>query len=448
MKRRVDNNQEKKSSSSTAQPLFSIWRLLYVIGFILITTYLLTTQLYLPLKLSFALLWAGLLVVSIIFGALMMMSRFWLVMLSLIITGLLLNDSNSYPLWGWGAFFWLMAGVFPFIITLSVYSKHICPPLNARLYGDNSFTVLGLLVQNAFRDWERWNWGVRPKPPSHIPRNLPESFNTIRVGSLPSHQVGAVSQRGRYAYAIGGGYSMLDKKHYLTSILDLRPQSRLSEVELSTRDGLKVKAKVAVSFQLRPSNRKRDEREPYSFDPEAVRSIVFADTVTGKEQSEPAQDRIIKRGVVYAMELFSLWSLDEILHVNDPERTQLEDIQRDLKKRLEDEFRPKGFAINSASITSLELPQKILENRLAQWENTWKAPMAGGGVGKGIGALSDSDAKLQAEVLQEVMNNIEVLRTNSDLPIEMRDDIANRLKQMLTEIATEGMIRTLIPSPK
>ena len=445
MKRRVDNNQEKRNNS-TAQPLFSTWRIFYVVGFLIITTFFLAQQLSVSLKLSFASLWAMLLLVSTIFGILMLMSRFWLVMLSLTIIGFLLKDANGYSLWTWGAFFWLMAGAFSFIITLSVYAKHICPPLNVRQFGDNSFTVLQLLFKNSFRDWERWNWGNWGKPPAHIPRNLPDSFNTIRVGSLASHQVAAVSHRGRYAYAIGGGYSMLDRKHYITNLLDLRPQSHGSDVELTTRDGLKIKAKVGVSFQLRPNNRPKDDREPYSFDPEAVRSLVFADTVTAKEQAEPAQDRIAKRAVIYAMELFSLWSLDEILHVNDPDRKQLEEINREIKKRLDEEFRPKGFLINSASVGSIELPQKILENRLGQWEGTWKAPMSGGGGGTGIGLISDSEAKLQAEVLQEIMGSIEILRNNSDLP--MRDEIADRLKQMLTEIAAEGMIRTLIPAPK
>ena len=365
-------------------------------------------------------------------------------LLPLLFFGSVLLDASGFPLSLSGLALWLFGGVTTFILTLSFYARYIAPPLNVDL-NRTSYLSLLLLLRKALPSLAPWS-----KPQQHIPTNIAPSFSSIRAGEIPSHQSYAIYNGPRYSNGAFPGYTLLGEKDRIVDTVDLRPQRRSQKVNITTRDGIEVTTAVSVGFRVRPPFEDNNRgRLPYPFDRAAIRELVFANTVLvqGNEVTIPPFQQVIERAVLFVSEEMSRSTLDDLLRVNSSMVQPLEPVTDIVRDELQKWFKTKGLAITSVSLAPLQLPKAVQDARIDAWRRSWKAPIAQKRMGKGIGRISADQAKAQLQVIEDLMENLNTF-ADADSDIEIRDDILSQVREVITDAAAEGLLKSLIPDPK
>ena len=363
--------------------------------------------------------------------------------LPLLFFGTVLLGANGFPLSVMGLMLWLLGGVATFVLTLSFYARYIAPPINVDI-NRTSYLGLLLLLRRALPALTPWT-----KPPQHIPANIPDSFSTIRAGEIPDAQAFAIYNGPRYNNSASPGYAMLGEKDRIVEVIDLRPQSRSRKVSVTTRDGIELKTEISVGFQIRPPQQEYQGRLPYPFDRVAIRELIYAYTVMvdGVEMTIHPFQQVIERAALYVVDEMSQRTLDRLLRVNSPTLRPLDEVTDAVKEELQDWFKAKGLAIQSVSLAPLQLPKTVQDARLDAWRKSWKEPIAHRALGRGIGRISAEQAEAQLQVIEDLMENLNTF-ANADADIEIRDDIINQVRDVITDAAAEGLLKSLIPDPK
>ena len=437
VKRKVSGNIPVLSAKEGARlRMVSRVRSVGILLFLAVMLFVIPWKLSTYLMIEFNALFVVTLLGLVLVGLLMFSSRVWMVLSGVFLLGFLLSDSFGRPLWMQGALLWVLGGGMTFLLTLSGLSRFVAPPLENDKSG--SYTIFVQLVRHAFRDLSR------PKPFQHLPPNLPKSFSTIGVGFVPSDKAIVINKGADYLRTATGGYTALQPKQMISQILELIPQSYRSTFPASTRDGIGLEANAAVSLSLtKPSI--LPDRVPYPVSKEAARQFFLSYTVRENENMVRLE-RIAAQAALIAADLISRYRLDELLSVNHIERESVKNINAEIKSRLNEEFKQRGLTIHSVGVGFGDMPEEIRKRRIAEWQGNWKGAIdkAGlGGLGKSVRILPEEEAKLQLEVLEEIYQNVQTLRLAGKLP--MSEEIAKRLERIITDAATEGLLRTLIP---
>ena len=380
--------------------------------------------------------------VMLALGLIMLASRVFLVVFGLAGIGLLLRGAFGQGLWVEGAFLWLVGGLSAFLLTLSWNARYVAPPMNQE-FNNSSYLNFLLLIKHAIRDL------TRPKPINNLPAQLSNSFTSIGAGKINSHNAITIHRGNSYVRAAGQGYTQLGAKQFIYDLVDLRPQHCMGKVEATSRDGHLLSTTITVIYRIRQPNRlARNTNRPYMFVPEALRLLEHANRVDTPENPGGVDcfRQVCPDAVSFAVDKIASQRLDDLYQLNEAEAEPLKRLAQDVKYDLSRVFRAKGVQIDNVSFGHIELPPDVYAARVQRWQSHWKAPIKNRGVGQSIRPLSDEQAKIQMEVLQELYGNIDKMTQATNL--EGRYDIARRLKKFVGEAATEGMLRSLIPPAK
>lgn len=119
--------------------------------------------------------------------------------------------------------------------------------------------------------------------PHDLERVREESI-LLRVGGpvqviIPNGYAAVTERNARYLRPLAPGYHVLGRFEYLLGIIDLQPQSRsASDVSMLTREGLRVKGDIGLTFCIDPGV-EPSPLNPYPFRPEAVRKAAYSGAV-------------------------------------------------------------------------------------------------------------------------------------------------------------------------
>ncbi len=428
----------------------------YVVTFFVIGSYLLGRNFLANPAITTPVAIGQTLAIMLVASLAMLFSRTLLFLIGLAMLGALLNGQSGFALGSLGAVLWLLGGSVAFLVTLSYYARFIAPPLNS---DQNRTTWLGflLLIQHALREWY-----IELRPIRHVPPNVPQSFNAVKAGEIPTHQAYAIYQGQNFHAAAGPGYTMLQRKDRIQAIVDVRTQSRAEKFSATTRDGIPIETTVRVNFHVFRSQQEaeaasgavpvepsdEEDRRAFPYWSVAIGKVQYGIAVQQlhKEVTVHPFTQVLPRAIIYATELFSEKKLDDLLDL-DVETPALTIITEQIHLRLQAYFVERGLKIASVTLLPLILPDKVQEARLNAWRGSWKRPLDERGLGTGIRPLSPEMAADQIEVIQELMNNLETLNEmGENLP--MRDEIMARVRAVITDAATEGLIESLLPPAK
>jgi hypothetical protein len=260
---------------------------------------------------------------------------------------------------------------------------------------------------------------------------------------------------------------MIQRRDRIQAVVDVRTQSRIQKFQATTRDGIPVDTSIRVSFHVFRTRQEVidaggrapeanqslpadlvDERIAFPYYSLNIRKLQYGIAVQqdDNEITVHPYTQVLPRAVIYATELISEKKLDDLLNM-DAEVLALTAIGTELHKKLQAYFIERGLKIASVKIMPLILPEKVQEARLNAWRGSWKRPVDERFLGMGIRPLSPEMAADQIDVIKELMNNLETLNTvGEDLP--MRDEIMARVRAVITDAATEGLIESLLPPVK
>lgn len=376
--------------------------------------------------------------IALTIGGLMIFSRSAFFLLGLVVSGYLLIDAQGQALALRGAAIWLASGTLAFLLTLSAATRFITPPFN----NVTSFPALRLLLREALP------WRSKTGVP-HAVGSIPKSFETLRAGEVPAHQVYAIYQGINYLSAIGPGWVAMERNQYVRAVYDLRPQSRSMPLRVTTHDGITLDTTINVRFALRKRANAGDEAGPYPYDSTAVRQLVeneVATSVAGGERTVAVFDRVAARAALYAADEVAHHTLDRLLQVNDAAHQTLQLINERVLNETTQFFRDKGLEIGAARIGALQLPKAIEQARVEHWKRGWKQPVATR-PNKAIQRISKDEAEAQLAVVYDLFENLKTLQAaSSNLPAQ--EELMQRIGAIITDAATEGLLSTLIPPPK
>lgn len=371
-------------------------------------------------------------------GLLMLPARIPRALIGLTVVGALLRDAAGWNLGLPGALLWLLGAFWALALVLSFYAGYVAPTLNLEV-SDSSYTGLRLLLRQTVAEL------LQRKPFQVTPGVLPGSFSTVGAGQLLNHQAIVIYKGAQFAGGLGPGYKMLRRDQAIRAVVDLRPQSRTRTLAATTRDGIGVEATITVRFCIRPPARATDQL-PYPFDQAALREFVHADTVFRRDLQVGCYERVASVAALHLGEQLARQSLDQLYEVNARGRSPLTRIAEQVKELTTAEFKDKGLQIDAVAVAPLKLPTAVAQARLKQWEKGWKDAVEAKKLGSDIKPLDPAAAEHQMEVLDELHQNIQILRAAGNQPFSRA--IADRLEQVVAAAAAEGLLRTLIPAPK
>ncbi len=373
----------------------------------------------------------------------MMASQVFFFLGSLALFGAILFNSSGFPLTYTGAVLWILGGVSAFLLTLSAFARYIAPPFNEHI-NHSSYLGFVLLVQESLRGF------LNPlRSARHTVSALPTSFDAVNAGEIPDYQTYAMYQGPRFSNTAGPGYTLLNQKNRIVSIVDLRPQARQQSVQIRTRDGIELETKLRVEFSVAPPSQPESTRLPYPYSKTAIRELVYGYTVQrdGGERSIHPYDQVLPQATAFLTQEIASRSLDNLLQVNTPDAEPLEVVYAALHKQLSAFVAKKGLAIRSIELSPLQLPQAVQDARLAGWKRSWEDPIKNRGLGKAIGRISPDQARAQLQVVEDLLENLNTF-ADADADVEIRDDIIEQVREVITDAAAEGLLKSLIPDPK
>ncbi len=387
----------------------------------------------------------------------MLFSRTLFFVIGLTVLGALLYGESGFALGFLGSLLWFLGGASAFLVTMSYYARYIAPPFNR---DRNRTTWLGflLLMQHALREWY-----IEFRPIRHVAPNVPASFTAVKAGEVPTHQAYAIYKGQRFKGTIGPGYSLIQRRDRIQAIVDVRTQSRMQKFQATTRDGIPVDTSIRVGFHVFRNRQEAEaasgtvveepqtddnERRAFPYWSRAIVKLQYGIAVhqDKREVTVHPYTQVLPRAVIYATEFIAEKKLDDLLNV-DADTPPLVEIGNHIQKKLQAYFVERGLKIASVRVMPLILPEKVQEARLNAWRASWKKPVDERFIGMGIRPLSPEMAADQIEVIKDLMNNLETLNTvGEDLP--MRDEIMARVRAVITDAATEGVIESLLPPAK
>ncbi len=373
---------------------------------------------------------------------LMLASQALFFIVSLGLFGAILLDSSGFPLSYTGAVLWILGGVSAFLLTLSAFARYIAPPFNSHRH--KSYLGFVLLVQESMRSF------LNPlKKAEHVVQALPSSFSEVNAGEVPDNQTYALYEGARFSNTAGPGYTLLNHRNRVVSIVDLRPQARQHTLQVRTRDGIELETKLRVEFSIARPPTAHVTRLPYPFGEKAVRDLVYGDTVQreGQERSIHPYDQVLPQAVAFLTQEFASRSLDNLLQVNTPNAQPLEAVFKAVRKNLDGFVKKKGLQIRSLELAPLQLPQAVQDTRLAGWKKSWEDPVKNRGLGQSIKRISPDQARAQLQVVEDLLENLNTF-ADADADVAIRDDIIEQVREVITDAAAEGLLKSLIPDPK
>lgn len=342
-------------------------------------------------------------------------------------------SANSAPS-GVGALIW--AGVFLvfFLFGLLHYAQYILPYQNRDSWGDGFYLLLRPYLEGISAIFTPQPQGSR-RPVRHV--DAPNSFREMGAGMVHSHEVLALATGLAFSRDAGCGFVRLSLGEMITDIIDLRPQTRMEEVEANTRDGIPVKTAVSVKFRVRQSE--ADLHDPnvlYPYDKDAIFQITQLNSIDPTAGLRPWTEQVAPQASGLLVTDLAQHTLNQLYQTDAAGRTPLDDIKDRLLQQLSRQFDPYGVEILSVGIQPLLLPPKIQEQRIETWQADWERKIQmeqAAGNAEAVRRIRRARARAQIEIIEGILQNVEVAK---------RSDNANLIK-IVTLRAMEVLNRAM-----
>ncbi|CAG0936599.1 hypothetical protein TFLX_05480 [Thermoflexales bacterium] len=266
----------------------------------------------------------------------------------------------------------------------------------------------------------------------------------------------------------GPGLVFMRETEQLRHIVDLRIQFRSQEFEFMTRDGIPIKARLTLRFQIDQANFNKnlhahDPKAPFpapiswSMRPVA-RALTNLQVVDGGGPLTKWNDLplLYAKGMLRA--IISEYRFDDLLSPNEPTRDPRKDIREQIIARLKPVLMQQGVKVLSLSI-AMFLPQEfdpdktfnqekpeldpITAQRIKAWKAEWESRMIKlNAEGQAEADRQREKARAQAR-LESIMRLTQALE--QDLPLSGdQDQITQHFWKVVKKITDDPKTRSLL----
>lgn len=304
-------------------------------------------------------------------------------LLLILVPAFLLRDESGQLLGMAGAFTWLTVCTSSFLLTLLFLSAFLLPA-GAQPEGEGHFPedVSRLWREGLFLLRRYLRTALIPGGQGdrqEVPGLSQESVDTLqrfRAAMIDSHLALALFKGSTYSRAVGPGYVRLRPGESISEVIDLRQQQRQQEVTVITRDGIPLKTSVSVTFRVQQP----ESRGPFPFERDALFCLTNANSVRSDNESIPWHERICPLAAEILIDEIGERPLDELFELTDLTYSPLIDVQSNVEDKLRAQIQDlfscsalrEPVELVSVGIRDLIPPDKLMEQRIELWKESWK----------------------------------------------------------------------------
>ncbi len=369
-------------------------------------------------------------------------SAFYLLLLLIVVlslvAGFFFKDYRQVP-YGWIlTIIWLMAAFFAFGFGVIYFGQFILPHHD----GESWIEGVNMLLRSATHS------GSRPKRSRETAaypgqESLPTSFDSLQAGILRSFQVLAINKGARFIRPAGPGFVRLAGGEKVSQVLDLRKHIRGQEVTANTRDGIPLVTNVKVIFQIKPAGRVTDAGDlEYPYDKNAIFQVSQASSIDENNDLLPWTEQLAPQAASYLVSEMAQFTLNEL----SQEPNLFNGIQRRVRRQLRTNFDSLGIKIFDVSVTMHDLPDEIVQQRLANWRAPWESEIRVRTAANDANALrrmKRARAQAQVEIIQKIMQSIDEMQKTDGATLPQVVNL--RVIEALDEAISSSALQARIP---
>jgi regulator of protease activity HflC (stomatin/prohibitin superfamily) len=360
------------------------------------------------------------------------------------VIGSLFSDAKGVPYGLVGGLIWVVALLGTFSLGL-VYLAQYLLPLQGNAGWSESFRIL---LRNYFRPISGFieqQRTVKPTPrkkKAAAQQELPISFRLLGAGTLASHQVVALSRRGGFSRAAGPGFVLLGRGESVYQLVDLRPHNRRQQLTASTRDGIRLKTNVSVTFRVRQPQQppRESHNQLYPYDGEAVFRVTHLTARTETDRIHGWTELIAPQAATLLVGELGQYTLDELLETAGAEA--LDRVRQSVRRELERSFAVEGIEIISVGVGPLELSEDVIGQRIASWQVGWQGRITkqvASGDAEALRRVKQARARAQIEIIETIMHNIDAMRAAEDA--DLHEIVMLRLIEVLEAAMSNSQVQ-------
>lgn len=288
---------------------------------------------------------------------------------------------------------------------------------------------------------------------------VPPSLVSFRAGVVDSHVVLAIGRGQGFSRAAGPGYVQLEKGEFIKHVIDLRDQQRSQRIELTTRDGIPLRAKLVVTFRLKRLHLNElseldlvgvDERTPYPHDATAVFQVSYFSSYGEGEQEISWRSRIVPLVAAEIIAEIANYTLDEVYQLNEPEVTHGDVLETTrvthlVQTNLSETLQEQGIELVHIELNDITLPEDVYRQRIANWQTHWQNEarlQRAKGDAQAQRLLDEARAEAEIALINQMLGSIEEAEWAQDISVS--DVVMMVAVQAMEQAAVE--MPTLIPS--
>ncbi len=360
-----------------------------------------------------------------------------------------------------GSYVWATAFVLTFLIALERASRFLLPAEIANSHVEGYYLLLRYVTRVMLPPELRRILGIKSFPPA--PVEVSQSFVQVGVGFVDSHYCLALVRGPNYSRAAGPGFVKLNPGEAIRHVIDLRPHIRSLPVKATTKDGIDVETNVTVVFRVRQnpnewtdSSGEPDPRYAFPYARDAIFRISFASGILENETELPWTERIAPVAAANVVTELSRLTLDELYQPGDPNNMPLERLTGRVRETVLEQIQP-IFSHNRPEDNPIQLlsisveppvpPFEVVVQRIQNWQSNWQRRIyleKASGEAEATRRLKMARARVQLELIENIMHNIEMMRRDTDL--ELSDIVTLRVLETLEQTAQLQDVNMLIPN--
>ncbi len=267
----------------------------------------------------------------------------------------------------------------------------------------------------------------------------------LRVGGpgqvvIPPGEVAVTEQNGRIFRVLPTGVHRLARFEYIHALLNLREQDHHEEeIPLVTRDGIKLKADVSLSYRISQGSELPTRARPYPFDEAAVKTAAYDQTVTPFAAST-WQNTPVNVMKTELKKIIAKYRLDEIFRLDETIDEPHLVIRNELERRTRLILMDKGLDLVSLHIGRLKFPKAVTEQYIKYWQAQWqiKADLSrADGEARALEEVEVARAEAEVTMIQAIVEGVRRAQEDGHTGT-VREIVAMRLIEAMEKVAKQS----------
>lgn len=276
----------------------------------------------------------------------------------------------------------------------------------------------------------------------------------LRVGGpgrvrVSVHDVITTEQNARFCRVLGPGVHTLAPYESVYTVLDLRQHDRQGEVTAITKDGIRIKMKIGVSFRLLSDDSAENNPTIMTEVPETPVEPVRPTTKTLYPFSKNAVQKAAYKGVWEDKPLGAVigqvskgiagYRFDELFQLDDVAQDPLPTLHDVVLRNARSDLRSKeGIDLLSVRLGSIRPDEPVTHQQIKSWRTFWQKQdriTQARGEAQALTELAHARRDVETAMLEAIVDGVQLARQETGNEYITRGIVSLRMVETLEKLA-------------